>query len=71
MFYNLRAWPQGYKTFLNSTEHELSISHKNLNTQEKKSFSCLKHSYVVLICLVNVKIVNNYCWHSKIYEPNK
>ena len=34
------AWPRGYDTFfmLNSTEHEISTAHKNLNTDKSWSF---------------------------------
>ena len=43
--------PRGYKTFfmLNSTEHEISTGHKNLNTD--KEVSCFKSLRVYLSCL--------------------
>ena len=48
-----RAWPRGYKTFfmLNSTEHEISIAHKNYSTDKKRSFLLHVSQMLYLSCL--------------------
>ena len=52
-----------------STEHEISIAHKNLNA-EIKTFLAFKLSTVVFIILLNVKNAYNCC-HFNIYEHDK
>ena len=41
---------------LNPTEHEASTAHKNLNTDNERSFFNLSLSGVVFIMLINDKI---------------
>ena len=50
----VETWSQGHKTFfmLNSTEHEISTPHKNLNSKKILDFEILD---VVFILLINVK----------------
>ena len=45
---------------LNSTEHENSILHKNLNTEEQRFFSCLLQN------VSNIRHFNIYA-HDKFY----
>ena len=40
LFWTSLIWPRGYKTLfmLNSTKHESSAAHKNLNTEKERYF---------------------------------
>ena len=41
---------------LNSTEYEISTAHKTLNAEKIKTVHAIKHSDVVFIMLINVKM---------------
>ena len=41
---------------LNSTEHGISIAHKNLNNEKYTFFIAFKLAFVVFIMLINVKM---------------
>ena len=67
--------PRGYKTFfmLNSTEHEISLGHKNKNTKNLKVFSC--SAQLSLLSWVeherSLKILSVFCQYFKIYNQIK
>ena len=52
---------------LNSTEHDISTGHKNLNADYLKKFLALSLSDVVFIMLINVKMPTIF----NIYEQDK
>ena len=66
-----RIWPRGYKTIFmfNSTEHEISLGHKNKNTKNVKLF----HAQLSWACSaeLSMKEVSKFCQYFKIYKRNR